>query len=98
MLNAGRARRRVNEEDVKLRRLLVGEAQIRASQARYYLLESEPWERESYGVIIELEDEAAAVPDLSSSRERVQALTETLIRGGVTPIALRDIVEDWLLE
>jgi len=28
----------------------------------------------------------------------VQELLASLIRGGVTPVALRDIVDDWLLE
>ena len=82
-----------------LRKLLVGEARRRAVQARYYLLEEETEEDgTTYGVQVEMEDEAAAVPDLSPSRERVEDLAAALVRGAVTPVALRDVVDDWLLE
>ena len=74
----------------------VGEARCRALPARYYLLEEEG--PASYGVEIEWEGSTAAVRDLSPSRERVQALAEALARGAVTPVALRDVVDDWLLE
>ena len=36
--------------------------------------------------------------DLSPSRQKVQDLAEALIRGTVTPVGLRDVVDDWLLE
>lgn len=81
-----------------MRKLLMGETRHQAGRLRYYLLEEESENCESYGVRIELEDEEAAVPDISPSRQRVQELTAALIRGGVTPVALRDIVDDWLLE
>lgn len=78
---------------------LVGEGWCRAAQTRYYLLEGEPEEGgPSYGVAVELGGEAAAVSDLSPSRQRVETLAEALVRGVVTPVALRDIVDDWLLE
>lgn len=81
-----------------MRKWLVGEARCRASQARYYLLEEDTEEDgPSYGVQIELEGEEAAVRDLSPSRQRVEVLAEALVRGGVTPVALRDVVDDWLL-
>lgn len=81
-----------------MRKLLVGEAQCRAFQARYYLLEEESETSGSYGVQIEMEDEEASVRDLSPSQQRVEALAEALVRGAVTPVALRDVVDDWLLE
>ena len=78
-----------------MRKLLIGESRCRALSARYYLLEENG---DSYGVGIELKGESAAAPDLSSSRQRVEELAERLARGTVTPIALRDVVDDWLLE
>ncbi|MEY8386117.1 DUF6514 family protein [Oscillospiraceae bacterium 38-13] len=81
-----------------MRKQFVGEAQCLASQARYYLLADVSEEGESFGVQIEMEEETAAVPDLSPSRQRVLELAEALVRGGVTPVALRDVVDDWLLE
>ena len=77
-----------------MRRQLVGEALCRTSPVRYFLLE----DGESYGVGISLEGEAADVPGLSPSRTRVWELREALVRGAVTPVALRDVVDDWLLE
>ena len=76
----------------------VGEALCQTARVRYYLLEEDAAEPASYGVEIELEGETAAVRDLSPCRERVQALAEKLVRGAVTPVALRDVVDDWLLE
>lgn len=81
-----------------MRKLFMGEAQCRAFQVRYYLLEEEMETSRSYGVQIEMEDEKASVRDLSPSRQRVEALAEALVRGAVTPVALRDVVDDWLLE
>ena len=75
--------------------LLVGEAPCLTTQARYYLLEEETG---AYGVRIELGEEAASAADLSPSRSRVWELAERLLRGGVTPLTLRDVVDDWLLE
>ena len=77
-----------------LRKMLVGEVPCLSSQARYYLLEEDG----NFGVQIELEGEEASVRDLSPSRQKVQDLAEALIRGTVTPVGLRDVVDDWLLE
>ena len=44
------------------------------------------------------EGEEASVRDLSPSRQKVQDLAEALVRGTVTPVGLRDVVDDWLLE
>ena len=81
-----------------MRKLFVGEAQCRALPAQYYLLEEDAEDRGSYGVHVELAGEEASVRDLSPSRQRVLELTEALVRGAVTPAALRDVVDDWLLE
>lgn len=79
-----------------MRKVLVGEVPCLSSQARYYLLEGE--EPGSYGVQIELGGEGASAVDLSPSRQRVWQLAEALLRGTVTPVGLRDVVDDWLLE
>ncbi len=82
-----------------MRKLLVGEVPCLSSQARYYLLEENvEGFGPSYGVRVELEKEEASVTDLSPSRQRVQDLAEALARGAVTPVGLRDVVDDWLLE
>jgi len=81
--------------DGSLRKVLIGEARCRRAQVRYYLLEEAG---SSYGIQVETGEEAAAVPDLSPSRRRVRELAEALVRGAVTPVSLRDVVDDWLLE
>ena len=68
----------------------------------YYLLvrpvgDPALWAGESYGVIIRDEHgEEDCVPDISVNLERVRQLLTALADGGVTPVTLRDIVEDWL--
>lgn len=81
-----------------MRKLFVREARCRALPARYYLLEEDAEDCGAYGVQVELKGEEASVRDLSPSRQRVLELTEALARGAVTPAALRDVVDDWLLE
>lgn len=81
-----------------MRKLFVGEVLCRALPVRYYLLEEDGEDSGAYGVQIELEGEAASARALSSSRQRVRALAEALVRGAVTPVGLRDVVDDWLLE
>lgn len=53
---------------------------------------------ESYGLhVLRLETgEEATVPDLTVQWARLQPLAEAVVRGGVTPCALREVVEDWL--
>lgn len=53
---------------------------------------------ESYGVgITVLESgEREEVLDLTVRPERIHILAQSLLQGGVTPCALREVVEDWL--
>ena len=53
---------------------------------------------ESYGVKITLEEtgETARIPDLTVLPGRIEELADALIRCGVTPCALADVVADWL--
>lgn len=53
---------------------------------------------ESYGVSITTREtgERASVPDITVNGERIQELGELLLRNGVTPCALRDVIDDWL--
>ena len=47
--------------------------------------------RETYGC-----EDYAALPDITSSPERIMQLLTQLADGAVTPVSLREIVEDWL--
>ena len=53
---------------------------------------------ESYGVRIAIPrtGEQAEVLDLTVLSERIEALADLLLRGGVTPCSLPDVISDWL--
>ena len=73
----------------------------RERRYRYYVLVGEMpvggLSCESYGVKVVGEDgEEAAVPDITISTSRIDALMELLIRNSVSPVTLRDVVDDWL--
>ncbi|MDR0325783.1 MAG: DUF6514 family protein [Oscillospiraceae bacterium] len=51
---------------------------------------------EFYGVRVEMGGEAASRPCLTASKSSVSGLLEKLVRGGVTPVGLGDVVDDWL--
>ncbi len=52
---------------------------------------------ESYGVkVSEQGGEEACVPNVTCSAARIDELSGLLVRNGVTPAALIDVVSDWL--
>ena len=56
-----------------------------------------PYACESYGVrISEQGGGQASVPNITCSASRIDELSGLLVRNGVTPMALRDVVLDWL--
>lgn len=75
----------------------MGESRCGGAALRYYLLTEESAAGALYGVQAELNGERTAVPGITMSRHRVQNLLDGLIQGQVTPVALRDVVDDWLL-
>ena len=68
---------------------------------RYYILVGEMpvggLTCESYGVKIVGENgDQASVENLTIRTERIDRLMELLIRNAVSPVALRDVIDDWL--
>lgn len=57
-----------------------------------------PLNCESYGVGITIPQtgEREVIWDLTMRPERIESLADRLIRGGVTPCTLREVVDDWL--
>ena len=73
----------------------------RERRYRYYVLVGElplgGLSCESYGVKIVGEDgEEASAPDITVSAARIDALVELLCRNAVSPVSLRDVLDDWL--
>lgn len=65
---------------------------------KYYLLEDAAGSiAQQYGVFLECGSEHASLPGITVSQSRILALLDTLMSGSVTPVSLRDVVEDWLL-
>jgi len=81
-----------------LQKLFVGVAILRCRMIKYYLIcSSRCAAQETYGALVEYLGERVFIPDLSVSRQKVLALIGHMRRGRVTPAAVRDIVEDWLV-
>ncbi len=56
-----------------------------------------PFACESYGIkVAEKGGEAISIPNLTCSVARIDELSELLLRNGVTPITVSDVVQDWL--
>ena len=84
--------------EFSVRRALVEKRRCGGKETAYYLLIRERSHREGpYGVYVEREGESASVADITGSQRAILTLMEALIRGGVTPVGLKDVVEDWLL-
>ena len=76
----------------------------RSSELTYYLLVDElecggAFALESYGVKVEKRSldgfSSAQCRNVTCSREKIDRLIGALMRGTVTPVALKDVLEDW---
>lgn len=63
----------------------------------YLLVETLENGVETYGVLVEYLTQRTEVPGITVFRHRAEALLELLRRGRVTPVTVRDVMEDWLL-
>ena len=90
----------------KMRELLVSSGMLEADCTRqrcnYYIVVDEMQidgapACESYGnKDVGWDGEVAVIPHITISISRIDELAELLLRNGVTPTTLRDVVEDWL--
>lgn len=51
-----------------------------------------------YGVLVKYGYQQIAIPNITASRTEVQSLIDLLMHGNVTPCAVQDIIDDWLLQ
>ncbi len=79
--------------------ILIGKQEILEKSAAYYLLMEEAGNVcESYGVEVCFEDgEQCRIPGITCSQTGILCLISMLMRCTVTPVALRDVVDDWIL-
>jgi hypothetical protein len=78
----------------------MGERKILEYSIVYYLLTEEVGELcESYGVEVCLEGgENCRISGITCSQPGILRLIAALMRGGVTPVSLHDVVDDWVLQ
>lgn len=81
-----------------MRKLLMGTALCRDLPVNYYLLAEMLRDgTETYGVLVEYGQEQEKLPAITISQQEIHSLLSALMEGCVTPVTLRDVVEDWLL-
>ena len=81
-----------------MRKVLTERADVSASVLEYHLLE-EPREdgRRDYGVeVCSSDGDSDCVRGITVCREDAAELLRLLARNTVTPVTLRDVIEDWL--
>ena len=82
-----------------MRAFLVGRRPCRGIPVDYFLLVEERdalWEH--YGIRVESGGERTEMPGITAPQPGILSLLSKLMRGEVTPVAARYVVEDWLLE
>ena len=79
--------------------MMMGERWIGETPVRYYLLaEHLPGGKTDYGLRLAVPDgDSAELKGLTFSSRAIRELLDRLMRCDVTPVSLRDIVEDWLI-
>ncbi len=81
-----------------MRKRFIARASCCGRLVRYYLLvNAASGGSRMYGILIEGGGSQEKIPAITPSRRRIQSLLEQLVQGCVTPVTVRDVVEDWLL-
>ena len=87
------------EAEERMQSMMMGERRVGEKPVQYYLLvERLPGRKTDYGLRLAVPGgDSAEVRGITFSRSRIHQLLTRLIRGSVTPVSLRDVVEDWLI-
>ena len=81
-----------------MRSVFMGSRRLGGEVLSYHLLVEETGDfGETYGVMLEGFGQTAAISRVTASQCQALDLLEKLQQGTVTPVGLRDVVEDWLL-
>lgn len=80
-----------------MQRILIGKTEVLGQLTSYYLLRETAGALEYYGVEIARGTERGRVKRIAVSGDRMWDFAEQLMKSGVTPTTLRDVIEDWLL-
>ncbi len=82
-----------------MRSLLIGTKEILEKHTEYYILAEDDQDAymETYGLKIVHGESVSQVCRITQSSDKIQTLALRLMEGLVTPITLRDVIEDWVL-
>lgn len=79
-----------------MKKELIAVSDFSGSPIRYHLCISYLEETTHYGIQASWREEEVCIPGITTKKEEVLGLLGLLQRCVVPPLALRDIVEDWL--
>lgn len=79
-----------------MERIWFGASRTPKGEVQYYLLKETCGEGSAYGILVALEYESAEILRITVRFSEIQQLLQAMLRGTVTPVTVRDIVEDWL--
>lgn len=84
-----------------MKEILVGQRNVAGKEFAYYILADElcgagGQAGEEYGVRIRSARDSMSVRGITTSADRIRNLAALLMVQTVTPVSLREIVEDWL--
>ena len=81
-----------------MRSVFMGSSSPGGKTVTYHLLVEEvEGLGENYGILLEGFGQTEAIRGITVIQDRALTLLEQLRQGMVTPVSLRDVVEDWLL-
>ena len=82
-----------------MERIFVGAVSTPRGKIEYYLIKELCAEHGIvYGITVILEKETAEITQITTQLHKIQELLHAMLRGSVTPVTVRDIVEDWLAQ
>ena len=79
-------------------RRLAGKAECCGRKIWYYMISERNGENLSFGLSVVYRDEEVRIPAVTMVYGDIRALLTRMKRGKVTPVAVRDVIEDWILD
>ncbi|MBQ8851444.1 MAG: hypothetical protein IJZ66_03260 [Oscillibacter sp.] len=79
-----------------MKKYFIAAADFSGSPIHYHLCTSRFGETTHYGIQASWRGEEVCISDITTRKEAAMGLLARLRRGAVPPLALRDVVEDWL--
>ena len=80
-------------------RRVTGTAECRGKTIRYYILSERLGPKNvCFGISVVYRGEEVRILDVTREYKAIKALLRRLKRGRATPVAVRDVVDDWVLD